>query len=155
LDAFAVLQPQEKKLTPTLALQVLRRGRLWFPDINPRSKMEVQYGACGHHDRSWGDTNDFVRFALQVDLFAEDLRIGAEAPAPERITDHHNPVLPRYLFFGNEFAAERHWNTNEGEKVCGYDCALDSLRFSIASHVPASRLHGCNIGKECRRGSPF
>src|SRR5262249_17641853 len=124
-------------------------------DINPWSKVEVQYGACGHHYRSRRNTNDFVRFASQSDLFAHDLRIGSESAAPERIADHHNSVLPGYFFFRNEFAAEGHSNTNEGEKVCGYDCALDSLRFSIAGHVPAFRSHGCNIGEERRRGSPF
>ena len=65
-------------------------------------------------------------FSVQRDGFAEDSRISAEKTFPEAVGDDGDASGTEFVFSRLKRAAQRGWNANDIEEVCGNKSAANS-----------------------------
>ena len=107
--------------------------------------------------------NDLAGSAVEYELLADDLRIGAESPLPKAVPENQNTVASLLRFIGSEGTPEHRANSQNREHAGGNDSAFDALRISAHTKIDGSAAEHGNIRKtavqvaevaKLRRGKP-
>ena len=92
-----------------------------------------------------GDADHDARDGVQHDGFADDGRISAVPPAPERIADHDHVLIARCFFACGESAAALRRCAEKREEVRRDEGAAQAFGFTIAGEIPLG-------GRQCGEG---
>ena len=65
------------------------------------------------------------------------MRVGAEAPAPQRVRQESDGPCPGTVFLGEEFPPEERLNAEDGEEVAADSTAQDALGHPVFREVQA------------------
>ncbi len=79
---------------------------------------KLHFGIRKHESRRH-HADDAIALAIQVQIPPDDLWIGIEAVAPQRVGQHHNPIVARGSFVGSEYSAQRRTHAQGGKQRRG------------------------------------
>src|SRR2546423_7541082 len=127
------------RLQSANALERIRRGaRRVQRQRNPQLRFDSRVFELRRHH-----ADDFARGVIQDERVAYDLRITAEAPLPESVTNHTNAILAGRVLAFAKGATERRVDAEDFE-VIGADVGdRQAFRLTLAGQVDAAAVeHG-------------
>ena len=141
LGALALSKANQDPVAPILAPKFLITGRDGLPNIDSRRKGQrgVEQRASRDQQRFWSDADHNVRDGIQHDGLANDGRIGAVPPAPERIADHHDVLFAGRFFLAGEAAAKLRRGAQKRKEVRRDEGAAEAFGIAIAGEIPLRR----------------
>src|SRR5262249_11200641 len=121
VDRYPRLQSGNGEVVEAAGIGIIRIQREWKPELRLRiGKTE----APRHH------ADDLTRDAVDQDRATEDVRIGAEAGAPERFADDRDAGSGGRVLGVGEGAAEPWRDLEQGDEIRGDIRALQALRLA-------------------------
>jgi hypothetical protein len=88
-----------------------------------------------------------VARSVDVDLFADERRIGRISPAPQPVADHDNTLVARLFLFMRKTTAVSHSNTQKREKICRDPRASQALRLAVTRQIAFPWSQNSHRGK--------
>ena len=140
VDSVAHAADHVEVLTAAVGALRLREG-----DRDPRFGL-TRKGAGFRHD-----ADDLVRPIVEPHRLSDDLRVAAETPAPQAVTqDDDGPSIGR-VFLGQEPSARGQSQAEHRLKALRHARDDDAFRFAIACEVLAVQPHRRNVRKDVAR----
>src|SRR5260370_28052703 len=93
------------------------------------------------------DADHLAGSAVNGDIFADYLGVGAKDTLPQPIAEDDNAIVALFLFIGRKRAAEVRVYAEEGEKTRRNGCTVEAPRISADNEVVRSRADQGEIGK--------
>src|SRR5262245_59140437 len=85
---------------------------------------------------------DRVRFFIECQLPAHDVRIGAESALPQTVFEHDHLIAPRLIFARQKYAPERRPYAERIEKVGGDAVTAESFRLMRSRQIEGAPDNG-------------